>query len=383
MFNQDITDEVREINVVFDNPKTTIPIKYKQKKIIRKKTKIFYIILIILLSLISFFAFLFYFFIYKKSNSKLSFKINKITNSNTFLFNNMENMSYFSEYFQLFGEKEIDIKFSELKKIIGNHIALDNYQMYFLHSLVLRFKPKKLLEIGISEGGSSSILLYSIENIEGAKLYSIDKAKYCFIEKTKESGYIVNEKFPYLLKNWEKYTGNITAKFIEKIGNEIDFVFIDTAHIVPGEMLDILQILPFLKEEAVVILHDTNLIFRKWIKKKYEKTNFSNNQILVNLRGKLIMPTVSDSFLSQNIGGVKLERNQQKYYLQYFLQLNQNWEYMPEENDISLLKDFFRKYYGNIFVDIFSTIAENNKKFLQKSGIDSMIKYFNELYKTK
>ena len=139
--------------------------------------------------------------------------------------------------------------------------------------------------------------------------------------------------------------------------------------------------MPFLKEEAVVILHDTNLVFDKWIKNKYEKTNYCNNQLLVNLRGKLIMPTIFNSFVSHNIGGVKLERNQRKYYLQYFLQLNQNWEYIPEEDDINIMRNFFKKYYGEMFVDLFNKIPDKNKKFLQITGIDSMIKYFNELYK--
>ena len=32
------------------------------------------------------------------------------------------------------------------------------------------------------------------------------------------------------------------------IGNDIDFAFIDTAHVMPGEVLNIIEILPFLKK---------------------------------------------------------------------------------------------------------------------------------------
>ena len=51
------------------------------------------------------------------------------------------------------------------------------------------------------------------------------------------------------MNKWTLYTGGITSNFIEKIGGDIDFVFLDTVHYAPGEWLDILQILPFLKKK--------------------------------------------------------------------------------------------------------------------------------------
>jgi len=43
---------------------------------------------------------------------------------------------------------------------------------------------------------------------------------------------------------------------MKSIGNNIDMVFIDSAHFEPGEILDFLIVLPFLKEEAIVMFHD-------------------------------------------------------------------------------------------------------------------------------
>jgi hypothetical protein len=53
------------------------------------------------------------------------------------------------------------------------------------------------------------------------------------------------------MNKWTLYIGTLTSQVIETIGNDIDFVFIDTMHITPGEMLDWLMVLPFLKEEAI------------------------------------------------------------------------------------------------------------------------------------
>ena len=122
------------------------------------------------------------------------------------------------------------------------------------------------------------------------------------------------------MKKWTLYTGGITSEFIETIGDGIDLAFIDTVHYTPGEMLDWLMILPFLKNEAVVILHD---VFIHYTGKKVSKRKSitSNNQLLCYIRGELILPHYGDSVFFRNIGALKLSAEQKKYYYQYFLAL--------------------------------------------------------------
>lgn len=119
------------------------------------------------------------------------------------------------------------------------------------------------------------------------------------------------------MKKWTLYTGGITSEFIETIGDGIDLAFIDTVHYIPGEMLDWLMILPFLKNEAVVILHD---VFIHYAGKKVSKRKSitSNNQLLCYIRGELILPHYGDSVFFRNIGALKLAAEQKKYYYQYF-----------------------------------------------------------------
>ena len=92
------------------------------------------------------------------------------------------------------------------------------------------------------------------------------------------------------------YIGGITSEFIEKIGGEIDLVFIDTMHITPGEMLDWLQVLPFLKEGAFVVLN--NAFFMYWDEKVIKsKLNFPNNQFLSYIRGELLYFLIRETIL--------------------------------------------------------------------------------------
>jgi predicted O-methyltransferase YrrM len=123
-------------------------------------------------------------------------------------------------------------------------------QREFLNGIVRKFRPHKIVEIGVNRGGSSIIILNAIDDINQAKLYSID------LNSQKEVGECVNKYFPKFMKNWILFKGDLATAFLEKIGNDIDMVFIDTVHYQPGEILDFLMVLPFLKEEAIVIFHD-------------------------------------------------------------------------------------------------------------------------------
>jgi predicted O-methyltransferase YrrM len=86
----------------------------------------------------------------------------------------------------------------------------------FLNTLILRNKPKKLLELGVSAGGSSIIILNAIKNFPEAKLYSIDLSDNWYKDTTKKSGFFV-DNYPYLKSKWELFTGDLALNFMDKI----------------------------------------------------------------------------------------------------------------------------------------------------------------------
>ena len=175
-------------------------------------------------------------------------------------------------------------------------------QKEFLNGIVRKFKPEKIIEIGVAKGGSSSIILNAIKDIKNSHLYSIDVSDRNFI------GFCVNKYFPELAKKWTLFKGNIAVKFMGHIGKNIDMAFFDSSHFEPGEILDFLIILPFLKEEAIIVFHDIG-----------NQINFSGEKetrhewvpyIIFNLiRGKKFYPS-GDNIIIQDIGAIKLEKNQ-------------------------------------------------------------------------
>jgi hypothetical protein len=144
-------------------------------------------------------------------------------------------------------------------------------------------------------------------------------------------------------------------------------VYIDTVHTTPGEMFNFLEILPFLKEGAFIILHD---IFMMYMNNRIYKqiVNFSNNQILCYIRGDIILPSYSDKMnvFSNNIGALKLHKNQKQYLLQYFLALGTQWQYWPTYRQLNVLKKYFKKYYEEKYIKIFEDAIEKNKQRFQK-----------------
>ena len=230
----------------------------------------------------------------------------------------------------------------------------------FLYGLIRRFKPKKLLELGVSAGGSSSLILNAIKDIPNSKLYSIDRRNEWYKNATKKVGWVVKEYFPRLANKWSLFSGRNAAEFLEVIGNNIDFVFIDTVHTTPGEMLNWLEVLPFLKEESIVVFHDIFLMFTpKYL--KADTYNYSNNQLLCYIRGKLIMPSSNNNIFSRNIGAIKLEKNQKNYYKQYFIALGNQWNYFPTDYDLNILRKHFKKYFRDELVEIYDAAVQKNK----------------------
>ena len=133
-------------------------------------------------------------------------------------------------------------------------------EKYFLNGIIRYFKPKKILEVGIAHGGGSAIILNAIKDFPSSQLISVDYCeKYYGGNIDKLSGHLVDEQFAHLKDKWTVYRGGDISRFIEKVGGGIDMLVLDTAHIHPWETLNFLCVLPFMKKDSWVVLHDVSL----------------------------------------------------------------------------------------------------------------------------
>ena len=244
----------------------------------------------------------------------------------------------------------------------------------FLNSLVIRSKPKKLLEIGISAGASSVVILNAIKNMGRGLLYSIDYSTNWYQDKTKKSGFLV-ESYPELKSYWKLFTGALSYKFIEEIGGKIDFCLIDTKHINPGEILDFLMVFPFLKKNCLVVFHDTNLhtirypydlqenLVRNW-PLEWLHGSITNNLLISSIQGKKkiivnnFVKRLDDKIHFGNIAGIRLNSCTKKCIFNVFNLLSIKWQYtIPTEERQSMLA-FFEKYYDPFYIEYLGAIFD-------------------------
>ncbi|OLA94616.1 MAG: hypothetical protein BHW64_02960 [Candidatus Melainabacteria bacterium LEY3_CP_29_8] len=262
-------------------------------------------------------------------------------------------------------EKESINKFNELQNKIEGFVELTSQQANFLVYLLKQYNPKKILELGVSAGGSSLLILDTIKEFEEAHLYSIDYLDYWYKDKNKSVGFLVEEKAPELLDKWTLKTGGLACEFMEQIcpnnAEDIDFCFIDTMHLRPGEILDFLMVLPYLKKNTVVVFHDTCLHYSTFPR----NTNADVNCLLMSaIKGQKFQPKGDDI---PNIGAIVLDENIKENLFDVFNLLILKWYYMLTKEDYDKIIKSFEKHYDEYYVNLFKTGFHYNEKLFEKN----------------
>lgn len=284
-------------------------------------------------------------------------------------------------------------EFTEIKKFC----EMSFLERCFLNGIIRQSKPIKILELGVAAGGSSAIILNAIKDFDNAKLYSVDYNKKLYYDNSKDIGFIIDEKFSHLKDKWKLYTGGTAAKFMEEIGSEIDLCLIDTMHVNPGEFLDFLIVLPYLKKNAILILHDiclhqvhrnavTNCILfsclkgKKFIFNEGFYSKFCNGIAINSLINK--RQTLDKGFGNEfsNIGAVILDKDIKDNILDYIFLLTLPWEYLLSDIDILQCHKLFLKNYGKEIAEIFLGIIFLNKELFIKNKNAEISNINNNVY---
>ena len=262
---------------------------------------------------------------------------------------------------------DIDFKYEDYdKEIISDKIKryarwfLLPIEAQFINGIIRKNKLKNCLEIGVARGGSSILILNSIKDIENSVLVSLDLNHRVFNDPNRLTGYRVNKYFPELSKKWKLYTGAQPHIFLEKLNIKFDFLLLDSSQVSPGEMINFIEALPFLNENAIVVIHDILWHFGSKPKIEFFPSCIS---LLPSLYGDKVLLHRKDGSAA-NIGAAFLYPNQEKHYLEYFLLLLNFWEYIPKDEHINELRVFIKKYYINLFDTAVRENKNANNRFM-------------------
>jgi hypothetical protein len=239
--------------------------------------------------------------------------------------------------------------------------------------LLLRNKPEKLLEVGVAAGASAIVMLNAIKDNPNAALYSIDYAESYIRDTKQRSGYFV-DNYPELKNKFHLYTGGLALRFLDEIGGGIDFCFIDTVHSNPGEILDFLFVLPYLKDDALVVFHDTKL--QTNIAMSLNKWEITNNLLISAIFGKIMIqgnfsrsadeveyPSEKGITYFPNITAVRLCKETKEHLCSIFNLLTIKWEYCPSIDEEKEIISFFSRFYSKYYIDYMKDVFCYERKY--------------------
>jgi len=222
----------------------------------------------------------------------------------------------------------------------------------FLNGIIRKTKPETIVEIGLSAGGSTCVILNAIRDMEKTKLYSFDYNTIWYRDRGKDNGrktgFLVNQIVPDLASKWELYTGGVPCRYFDNIPKDgIDICLIDTAHFNPGEHLNILEILPFMKKNGLIIYHDTSY-------HSLFGADGTTNLVSINtLSGKRILLKSEQTMGLPNIDAIILDENIEDMFSALFSNISLPWHYKITNEDFIEMYKHFSKYYPKDLVQIY------------------------------
>lgn len=244
------------------------------------------------------------------------------------------------------------------------YVEMSEDEIWFLKYLLMKYKPKKIVEIGISAGGNTVNLLKWKD--KHSKLFSIDISKSWYRDNNKLSGFYAEEL--EIKDNWEIYRGHDYLDVYEEIGNDIDFIIIDTVHALPGEVLTFLATLPQLKDGCIVVLHDIHLNMIGFSENNFNEytlaaycTGLLFGGVSSNLKWSLKSDTLS------NIGAFVVDNSTRENIKDIFHILCSSWRSFPYELDLIKYSNFIHENYSIDCYNLFDMCLKLQLKYFNRN----------------
>jgi predicted O-methyltransferase YrrM len=118
-----------------------------------------------------------------------------------------------------------------------------------LYALVRGLRPERALEIGARWGGSARIITNAMEENGAGKLAGIDPLTSQFRASPKD----LHGRYTLI----EGFSPKAIPAAVERLGDKLDFVFVDGLHIYDAARADFEGCIPHLAEGAHILFHDT------------------------------------------------------------------------------------------------------------------------------
>ncbi|MDR1584094.1 MAG: class I SAM-dependent methyltransferase [Prevotellaceae bacterium] len=259
-----------------------------------------------------------------------------------------------------------------LNKIPDN--VIENSQMHpverrFINGLIHLLRPKRILEVGVAEGGGTIVLLNAIESMKDATVASVDIANTVWRAPTKRVGDAVNDMYQGGNKQWVLYREKCFSEIADVFTEPFDFCVIDTGHVHPVESLDFLTVLPYLSDNAVVVFHDLATFVFNTEFEKFPRLCFANKLCFDTIVGVKLKPIhkeyLSDCMGFAQLGAVQISPDTHKYIRNVFDMLYFPWAYFDNIAPyIKSIAKIIKKHYPAALYDVFRNATIVNARMI-------------------
>jgi len=236
----------------------------------------------------------------------------------------------------------------------------------FVADLVARDKPKNILEVGVSAGGSTVVLLDAVKERIDAHVTSVDIYSTWSRDDTLPIGWLTDLEHPNS-PQWTLRAGKDFSEIADSFTEKFDFLLLDTMHAHPCESLNFLTILPYLTDDAMVVLHDIGLysdaentasnacklLYDVVTAEKYECFDYSYELAAHVMNRKIYYP---------NIGAFRINSDTRKYIRDVFSMLRYPWG--VQMNSLGAIRGVISQNYNDECLRLFKSAAAVNLSYL-------------------
>lgn len=256
-------------------------------------------------------------------------------------------------------------------------IGMTPEESAFVCGLIRERNPKKILEVGVNKGGSTAVLLKTLELLNStAPLYSVDINADLPAKQTLKL-------FPELTDRLVLNCGRDVSAYLEEIGGDIDFCILDTAHYLPGEVLNFLCILPYLKDGATVVIHDQVHHFD--VDSPYIRLLGSTSVIACRVlhdtvvADKLVPDFAAfNKFHSPNIASFTVTEDTRRYVRDLFSALMLPWRLLPSKDHLNDAAKSIKMNYPPHYFDYFIETIRRQATY-HMNRVDSASAYWQSI----
>ncbi len=263
---------------------------------------------------------------------------------------------------------QVELDYEPRRKILPQiDKVLDEPEMIedesaFLCGILKQRKPKRVMEVGIAGGGTTAILLQCLHDLDyECEVFSIDYMERFYRDGNYTSGFLGKQALDIIkpAKITHKFLyGEVACEWCERLNlKDIDCLILDTTHVMPGEVLEFISILPYLSDNAMVVMHDTSYHLSSKNKFGYATSILfssvtADKYVNYDFEKKLYYPNIS----AFSIGEVTRQNIDQ-----VFLALMTTWKTIPDDRQISSYRNSIKKAYGEEYREWFDIIEDIQK----------------------